>query len=106
MQGFFGALGRTLVHGGDAFVEMTTALWCAGGLILLLILLQVFAAPLKLLLKLVAQSLAGGLALWLLNMAGRHAGLHLPLNPVSAVVVGVLGLPGLVVLGAARFFLG
>lgn len=87
-------------------MDPKTALWYAGGVILLLILLQAFAAPLRLVLKILAQSLAGGAVLWVLNAAGHYVGLHLPLNPVSAVIVGLLGLPGLAPLGAAKFFLG
>ena len=87
-------------------MDVTTAFWWAGGLVVLLILIQVFASPLTLVLKIVGQSVAGGLVLWALNEGGRHVGLHLPLNPVSAVIVGVLGVPGLVALGAARLFFG
>lgn len=38
----------------------------------------------------------GYLAVWAFNGLGLLLGFHLPLNPVTATVVGVLGIPGAV----------
>ncbi|HVB08738.1 MAG TPA: pro-sigmaK processing inhibitor BofA family protein [Bacillota bacterium] len=40
----------------------------------------------------------GGAVLWALDALARPIGLHVALNPASAVVVGLLGVPGLAVL--------
>lgn len=40
----------------------------------------------------------GGAALWGLNLAGAAIGFHLGLNPATALIVGILGLPGLALL--------
>lgn len=79
-----------------------TALWYVAGVVVVLLLLQVLAKPLVLLLRVLANSLIGGAGLWLINLAGGPLHFHLGLNPVSAVVVGLLGVPGLLGLGLIR----
>lgn len=71
-----------------------------------LAVLRVLGDPLLRLLRLLACCLAGGLALWAVNQVGGPVGFHIGLNPVSAAVVGLLGVPGLVALGLLRLILG
>lgn len=87
-------------------MDPSTAFWYAAGMLALLILLQVLAKPLEAVLQLAGSTLIGGLALWVLNLIGGLFGIHLALNPASAVIVGVLGLPGVVSLGIVRLLLG
>lgn len=61
-------------------------------------LLRVFSAPLKLALKLLANTLLGFLALWAVNLTAPVTGVVLGLNLWNALVVGILGLPGFVLL--------
>lgn len=84
----------------------TTAVFYAVAVIVLLILLQMMARPLEMLLRLLGNSIAGGVALWALNMVGEFAHFHLALNPVSAAIVGIMGLPGVLALGIMRTILG
>lgn len=87
-------------------MDVGTAFWYAMGLIFVLLLLHVLAKPLELVLRVLGSSIVGGIALWLVNLAGGIIGFHIGLNPVSAVVVGVLGIPGLLGLGLLRAILG
>ena len=71
------------------------------GLLCLFVLLGVirlFSAPLKLALKVLLNTLLGFAALFLLNLAAPLTGFTLGLNLFNAVVIGVLGIPGLVLL--------
>lgn len=68
--------------------------WMVGGLILVL-LLAALRRPLAWLARLAARTAAGLAALWALNGVGGLVGLHLGLNLVNALVLGVLGAPGL-----------
>lgn len=61
-------------------------------------LLRVFSAPLKLALKLLANTLLGFLALWAVNATAGITGIALGLNVWNALVIGILGLPGFVLL--------
>jgi inhibitor of the pro-sigma K processing machinery len=87
-------------------VEATTAFWYVAGLFALLLVLRVLAKPLAVLLRVAGSSIAGGLGLWVINQAGRPFGFHLALNPASAAIAGMLGIPGVVALGMIRLILG
>lgn len=63
-------------------------------LFLIVVCLRLFAAPLKLALKVVFNSALGFGALWLLNLTTTVTGLSLGLNIFNAAVIGILGVPG------------
>jgi inhibitor of the pro-sigma K processing machinery len=51
----------------------------------------------------VLYTAVGGLVLFLLNLAGRYIQLEIPINPITAFITGVLGLPGVVYLSVVKF---
>jgi len=59
---------------------------------------KLFAAPIKFILKLFVNAILGGIALIILNFIGQYFSFHIDLNFVTALVAGVLGLPGIAVL--------
>lgn len=63
-------------------------------LFLVVVCLRLFAAPLKLALKVVFNSALGFGALWLLNLTTTVTGLSLGLNIFNPAVIGILGVPG------------
>lgn len=65
---------------------------------LLLALIRVFQAPLRLALKLLVNTLLGFLALWVVNLTAAFTGIALGFNLWNALVIGVLGLPGFLLL--------
>lgn len=79
-------------------VQLSVFLTYAGAVVLLFLIGKIFLWPLKMILKLVLNSLAGGLVILLINAVGAAFGLMIPLNFLNAVIVGVLGLPGAVLL--------
>ncbi len=72
---------------------------------LLLALLRVFSTPLRLALKLLVNTLLGFLALWAVNLTAAVTGVSLGLNLMNALVIGILGLPGFVLLLLAQWVL-
>ena len=64
----------------------------------LIALLQMFRAPLRIALKLLANTLTGFLALWVVTLTAGFTGITLGLNLLNALVIGILGLPGFVLL--------
>ena len=67
------------------------------GLVLLFLVvmcLRLFAAPLKLALKVLLNSALGFGAVWMLNLTTAVTGLSLGLNLFNAVIIGILGIPG------------
>ena len=79
---------------GMAVETLLNALpWIVGGLILIL-LLAALRRPLEWLVRLAARTGVGLAALWALSGVGGLVGLHLGVNLVNALVLGVLGVPG------------
>lgn len=72
---------------------------------LLAALLRIFQTPLRLALKLLANTLLGFLALYLVGLTAPWTGVALGLNLWNALIVGVLGLPGFVLLLLAQWIL-
>lgn len=79
-------------------VEMSVFLTFGGAMILVFLLGRALLVPLKYILKLTLNSIVGGILLMVLNFVGMHIGIAVPLNLVNAVTVGVLGLPGVILL--------
>ena len=63
-------------------------------LFLVVVCLRLFAAPLKLALKVAFNSALGFGAVWLLNLTTSVTGLSLGLSWFNAIVIGILGIPG------------
>lgn len=72
---------------------------------LLAALLRVFKAPLRLALKLLVNTLLGFLALYLTGLTAPLTGITLGLNLWNALIVGILGLPGFVLLLLVQWIL-
>lgn len=66
--------------------------------ILALIVLMILKKPVKVIFKLVLNTLIGFLALFAINYLGGFIGITLAINWLNAVIVGVLGVPGLALL--------
>jgi len=78
----------------------------AAGFILLLVFSGLFLRPLKVVMKLVLNTLLGALALLLANLIGGLAGFHIAFNVYTAFIVGVLGIPGFVLLVILKLLFG
>ena len=57
-------------------------------------------------LKLVINSVLGGISIFLINLVGANFGFHIGLNILTSILVGILGLPGVVCLVIVKLFLG
>lgn len=77
-------------------MEMGILLAFTMGMIGLYLLAWIFFIPMKIVGKLLINSVIGGVAVILLNLVGGAFGIHVALNFLTAALVGVLGVPGLV----------
>lgn len=64
-------------------------------LLLLAFLLRLLVMPIRWIWKLFLNSGCGFVCLWLLNTISGFTGLYFPVNYVTAVIAGFLGLPGI-----------
>ena len=62
---------------------------------LLALLLRLLVMPIKWFWKLFLNSGCGFVCLWLLNSVSGFTGLYFPINYVTAIIAGFLGLPGI-----------
>ncbi|MFY9214774.1 MAG: pro-sigmaK processing inhibitor BofA family protein [Tissierellaceae bacterium] len=68
------------------------------GLVILYIVGMILVIPIRILTKLLINGLIGGLVLFLFNLFGGLVGLSIVINPLNAIIVGILGVPGVVLL--------
>ena len=66
--------------------------------LLAVILIRLLLLPVRFLIKLAIHSGCGFLCLWLLNTASAFTGIAFPMNAVTVLVAGILGLPGIGIL--------
>ena len=69
------------------------------GIIVLFVLMKLLALPLKLLWKLVTNSIIGAFMLWVVNLFG----LGIQITFFKALIAGIFGIPGVVVIVIAHF---
>ena len=74
-------------------------------LLLLMLLLKVLVLPIRWFWKVFVNSGCGFLCLWLLNSTSSFTGLLFPINAVTALIAGFLGLPGIILLAILQFML-
>lgn len=83
---------------------MGTILGLLFGLLLLLLVGHALWGPLRFLILIGLRLLLGGLVLFCVNFCLSFCGLNIGINLLSALTVGILGFPGLMLLGALSLF--
>ncbi len=66
---------------------------------------RIFILPIKVVIKLVINSILGGLLIYVINMIGGFYGFHIGLNFITSIFIGLLGIPGAVLLVVLKIFL-
>ena len=66
---------------------------------------RVFIIPIKKIIKLLVNSIFGGISIFLINLIGGYFGFHIGINIFTSILVGVLGIPGVIVLIVAKLVL-
>lgn len=74
-------------------------------LLLLTLLLRLLVLPIRWFWKLFVNSGCGFLCLWLLNSISGFTGMVFPINSVTALIAGFLGLPGIILLAILQVIL-
>lgn len=62
--------------------------------ILVLVVFTILRKPIKIIFKLILNTVIGFLALFVINYLGAFIGVTIAVNWINAVIVGVLGVPG------------
>ena len=87
-------------------MDLTQKVMIVGLAIFFLVaLIRIFSTPLRVALKLLVNTLLGFLALWAVNLTTAVTGITLGFNLLNALIIGILGLPGFVLLFLAQWVL-
>ena len=74
-------------------------------LVALWLLFRLLLTPMKWGWKILIHGASGVGCLWLLNLLWPWTGVYFPINPVTALIAGSLGVPGLALLALVQLFL-
>jgi inhibitor of the pro-sigma K processing machinery len=74
------------------------------GLVLIYFIGRLFLLPIKLIIRLVYNAIIGGIVLWIVNFAGAYFDFTIAINPITALVAGLLGIPGVILLILFKIF--
>lgn len=75
-------------------------------ILIILVFGKSFYLPIKRVVKLVANSVLGALIIFIINLVGTSFEFHIGFNIFNAVVVGILGIPGAILLVLLKIFCG
>ena len=87
-------------------MDFNTVITFLACIIFLFIFGRIFIWPLKSIFKLVFNSILGGVLIYVINLVGMNFGFHIGLNLLTAVIVGLLGVPGAALLVVLKIILG
>ena len=71
------------------------------GVFLLYVIGRLMLIPLRVIFNLIVNAVIGGAMLLIANLIGGIWGIYIGINPITALVAGLLGIPGVVLLIAA-----
>lgn len=67
---------------------------------------KIFIVPITKILKLVFNSILGGLIIFIINQVGGSFGFHIGLNFFTSILIGILGIPGTICLVIIKLLIG
>ena len=72
-------------------------------IIVILLIARLATSPIQAMVKLLVNSTAAVMLLCLISIVGEYWGIHLPINPVTILLIAILGLPGLLLVSVLYF---
>ena len=86
-------------------MELSSLLIVLGCALAIFIIGKILLFPIKKILKLVFNTLIGAAIIYIINLIGASFGFHIGLNIITALVVGILGIPGAILLIILEFIM-
>jgi inhibitor of the pro-sigma K processing machinery len=86
-------------------IDFSVVLFFGLGLVLLYFTGWLLLAPLKFIMKLIVSGLLGALLLVIINLIGGIFNVTIAINPLSALIAGYFGLPGIILLFVLKLIL-
>ncbi len=85
-------------------MEVNNAIIITACVVSFIIIGWLFNISLSKILKLILNSIIGGILIYFINYFGASIGMHIGLNIVTSAFVGILGIPGALLLLAVKLF--
>lgn len=79
-------------------MNISNILIIAGCAIAIFVIGKIFLYPIKKILKLILNTIMGGALIYIINLIGTSFGFHIGLNIITSLIVGILGIPGAILL--------
>ena len=86
-------------------MEFNTIIAFLACIIFIFIFGKIFIWPLKNIFKLILNSILGGVLIYIINIVGMNFGFHIGLNLITAITVGLFGIPGAALLVVLKIIL-
>mgnify|MGYP000254958602 CR=1 FL=1 len=86
-------------------IQMDTVLFVFFAIALIFLIARLATAPLQVMVKLLMNSMLSVVILCFISMIGEYGGIHLPINPVTVLLIAILGVPGLLLISVLYFLL-
>lgn len=80
-------------------------LYGVAAIVILVVIFKILSFPLKILNKLVINGIIGLVLLYITNLIGGSIGLTIAINPITALIAGFFGIPGVIFLIVYKMFL-
>ena len=65
---------------------------------------KLFSKPIKFIIKLIINSCLGAFIIFVINLIGTSFNFHIGMNIINSIIVGILGIPGAVLLVIIKIF--
>lgn len=75
------------------------------GIMMLFLVAKLLILPIKIVWKLAVNALVGGITLLIINFIGGFFGLYIQINIITALITGILGVPGVVMILILQYIL-
>ena len=66
---------------------------------------KIFIVPIKVIMKLILNTILGAILLYIINIIGASFNFHIGINLVTTLVTGILGIPGVILLILLQIFI-
>lgn len=86
-------------------MELTNILIVIGCALAFFIVGKILTFPIRKILKLIFNTIMGGVIIYIINLIGANFGFHIGLNIITSLVVGILGIPGAILLVILQFII-
>lgn len=66
---------------------------------------KIFIVPIKVIMKLILNTILGAILLYIINIIGASFNFHIGINLITTLVTGILGIPGVILLILLQIFI-